>query len=444
MQISVETTSGLERCLSVVVPAADIDNSVDAKLKETASKVRIDGFRPGKVPVREVKRRFGKSIRDEVIGEVVSQKFYEAISQEKLNPAGMPHIERVNDKAGEDFSFTATFEIYPEVEVIGLDKVSVTRQTAEISDDDVQVMIEKLREQRAAFEIVEKEAATGDQLVIDFDGKLDGESFEGGAATDSELVLGSGSMIPGFEDGLVGAKAGDERVLDLEFPADYHSEDLKGKATQFTVTVKSVSEKKLPEVDDEFIAQFNPKENTIESFTVEIKANMERELKNAVKNKVKQQVMDGLLAENEFDVPKTMVDSEIDRQRQQMVQQFGGGAQFDASTLPAELFEAQATRSAKLGVLLGELIKQKDISVDADMVRSTIEEMAQPYENPEQVVTWYYENDEQLKQVESLVLEDQAINSVLAEANITDEAVSYEDAVRPPAQEAAEEESEEA
>lgn len=435
MQVSVETTSGLERCLSVVIPAADIDSSVDAKVNETAKKVRIDGFRPGKVPVREVKRRFGKSIRDEVIGEVVSQKFYEAISQEKLNPAGMPHIERVNDKAGEDFEFTATFEVYPEVEVGGLDKISVTRQAAEISDEDVQTMIEKLREQRASFEVAEKDAANGDQLVIDFDGKLDGESFEGGAATDSELVLGSGSMIPGFEDGLVGAKAGDERVLELEFPADYHAEDLKGKAVQFTVTVKSVSERNLPEVDEEFIKQFNPKENTLESFTLEIRANMERELKNAVKNKVKQQVMDGLLAENEVDVPKALVDGEIDRQRQQMVQQFGGGAQFDASTLPAELFEAQATRSVKLGVVLGELIKQKEISVDGDMVRSTIEEMAQPYENPEQVVAWYYDNDEQLKQVESLVLEDQAINAVLAEASITDEDVSYEEAVRPPAQE---------
>lgn len=431
MQVSVETTSGLERRLNVVVPATDIDGPVEAKLKDTAKKVRIDGFRPGKVPVREVKRRFGQSIRDEVLGEIVSQKFYEAITQEKLNPAGMPHIERVSDEAGKDFEFSATFEIYPEVEVGGLDKIEVTRQSAEISDEDVQSMIEKLREQRATHEEVEKAAEDGDKLVIDFDGKLDGESFEGGSATESPLELGSGSMIPGFEDGLVGAKAGDERVLDLQFPDDYHAEELKGKAVQFTVTVKSVSERKLPEVDEEFIAQFNPKENTLESFTVEIRANMVRELKNAIKNKVKQQVMDGILANNEVDVPKALVDSEIDRQRQQMVQQFGGGAQFDASTLPAELFEAQATRSVKLGVLLGELIKQKEIAVDGDRVRSTIEEMAEPYENPAEVVSWYYGNEEQLKQVESLVLEDQTIDAVLAEASITDEDVSYEDAVRP-------------
>lgn len=438
MQVSVETTSGLERRVNVIVPAADIDGSVDAKLKDTAKKVKIDGFRPGKVPVREVKRRFGKSIREEVLGEVVSQKFYEAISQEKLNPAGMPNIERVKDEAGEDFEFTAIFEVYPELEVTGIESISVTRQTADISDSDVQDMIQKLREQRATFDAADRAAADGDQLTIDFDGKLDGESFEGGSATDSPLVLGSASMIPGFEDGLIGAQAGDEKVLDLEFPGDYHSEDLKGKAVQFTVKVNEVAERKLPEVDDEFIAQFNPKENTLESFTVEIKANMERELKNALKNKVKQQIMDGLLEQNQVDVPKALVDSEIDRQRQQMVQQFGGGAQFDPSTLPAELFEAQATRSVKLGVVFGEFIKQKEITVDGDRVRTTIEEMAQPYENPEQVVTWYYDNEQQLKQVESLVLEDQAIDAILAEANITDEQVSYEEAVKPPEQSAEE------
>jgi len=434
MQVSLETTSGLERRLSVVVPAADIDGPVELKLKDTAKKVRIDGFRPGKVPVREVKRRFGQSIRDEVLGEIVNQKFYEAITQEKLNPAGMPHIERVKDEAGKDFEFTAVFEVYPVVDVTGLDKVTVTRQSADINDDNVQTMIQKLREQRAEFAVAEKAAEDGDELLIDFAGTLNGESFDGGSATDSKLVLGSGSMIPGFEDGLIGSSAGDERVLNLEFPADYHSEDLKGKSTQFTVTVKSVSAKELPEVNDEFIAQFNPKENNLESFTLEIRANMERELKSATKNKVKQQVMDGLLAENEIEVPKALVDAEIGRQRDQMVQQFGGGAQFDASTLPAELFEAQATRSVKLGVLFGELIKQKDISVDGDMVRTTIEEMAAPYENPAEVVAWYYENDEQLKQVESLVLEDQAINAVLAEASITDEQVSYEEAVRPAGQ----------
>lgn len=438
MQVSVETTSGLERRVNVVVPAADIDGSVDAKLKDTAKKVRIDGFRPGKVPVREVKRRFGQSIREEVLGEVVSQKFYEAISQEKLNPAGMPHIERVKDKAGEDFEFNAVFEVYPEVEVVGVENISVTRQSADITDADVQDMIQKLREQRASYENVDRPAQDGDQLTIDFDGKLDGESFEGGSATDSPLVLGSASMIPGFEDGLVGAKAEEEKVLDLEFPADYHAEELKGKAVQFTVSVKAVAERKLPEVDDEFIAQFNPKENTPESFAEEIKANMERELKNALKNKVKQQVMDGLLAQNDVDVPKALVDSEIDRQRQQMVQQFGGGAQFDASTLPAELFEAQATRSVKLGVVFGEFIKQKEITVDGDRVRTTIEEMAQPYENPEQVVAWYYDNEQQLKQVESLVLEDQAVDAILAEASITDEQVSYEEAVKPPEQAAEE------
>ena len=435
MRVSVETTSGLERRLTVGIPAAEIDGAVDLKIKDTASKARINGFRPGKVPVREVKRRYGKSIREEVLGEIVNKHFYEAITQEGLAPAGMPQIDRVNDKTGEDFEFVAIFEVYPELAAIqGLEKIEVTRPVSNVSDTDVDDMIQKLRDQRATFDDVDRAAQDGDQLTIDFEGLIDGEAFDGGTATDSPLVLGSKSMIPGFEDGLVGVKATEERTLDLAFPEDYHSEDLKGKQAQFKVTVKAVAERKLPEVDEAFIAQFNPKENTDESFREEVKLNMERELSQTVKNKVKQQVLDGLVAQNEIDAPKALIDSEIDRQRKQMVQQFGDGANFDPSTLPAELFEEQAARTVKLTLLLSEFIKQKEIKTDAGRVRTTIEEMAQPYEDPSQVINWYYENEQQLQQVESLVLEDQAIDAILAEAALTDVEMSYDEAVKPASQ----------
>ncbi|MCG8315826.1 MAG: trigger factor, partial [Pseudomonadales bacterium] len=373
--------------------------------------------------------------------ELIGAKFYEAVSQEKLNPAGMPHIERKQDEPGLEFQFIATFEVYPEITVSGVEGIEVTRYNAEIVDTDVDAMIEKLREQRAEFKSVDRAAQDGDQVEIDFAGKIEGEEFEGGSASNHKLVLGSNSMIPGFESGLEGAAKGEQRDVVCTFPEEYHEESLRGKEATFTVTVHDVQEKTLPEINEEFIKQFNPDQSEIEEFKKEVRKNMERELKSALKNKVKQQVMEGLLAQNEIDVPKALVDQEIDRQRKQMVQQFGGGQQFDYSTLPAELFEEQATRSVRLGLLLGEFINVNEIKADADKVRSTIEEIAEPYEDSEEVVNYYYQNEQQLKQIESLVLEDTAIEKLVAQAQVSDEDVSYEEAVKPLAQTQEEDES---
>ena len=431
MQVTVETTTGLERKLTVGVPANEIDSAVDAKLKDAAKNVRINGFRPGKVPLREVKRRYGKAVREEVLGELIGAKFYEAVSQENLNPAGMPHIERKQDEPGLDFQFTATFEVYPDITVSGVENIAITRYAAEVKDEDIDAMLEKLREQRAKFEVAARQAQDGDQVNIDFVGKIDGEEFEGGSATNNDLVLGSGSMIPGFEDGLIGASAGEERDVSVTFPEEYHQEELRGKAAVFSIKVKEVREKTLPELNEEFVKQFNPDQTDLEEFKKEVRKNMERELKSALKNKVKQQVMEGLLQQNDVSVPKALVDQEIDRQRKQMVQQFGGGQQFDYTTLPAALFEEQATRSVRLGLLLGEFINANEISADADKVRATIEELAEPYEDSEQVVNYYYQNEQQLRQVESLVLEETAVEKIVSLAQITDAEVGYEEAVKP-------------
>lgn len=431
MQVTVETTTGLERKLTVGIPATEVDSAVDAKLKDAAKNVRINGFRPGKVPMREVKRRYGKAVREEVLGEIIGAKFYEAVSQEQLNPAGMPHIERKQDEPGLDFQFTATFEVYPELTVGGVENINITRYSAEVKDEDVDAMLEKLREQRAEYKAVEREAQNDDQVLIDFAGKIDGEEFEGGSATNHELILGSNSMIPGFEAGIEGAKAGEERDVNVTFPEDYHQEELRGKEAVFSVKVHEVREKTLPELNEEFVKQFNPDKTDLEDFKNDVRNNMERELKSALKNKIKQQALEGLLEQNTVDVPKSLVDQEIDRQRKQMVQQFGGGQQFDYSTLPAELFEEQATRSVKLGLLLGEFINANEISADDDKVRETIEELAQPYEDPQEVINYYYQNEQQLKQVESLVLEDTAVDKIVAQAQVSDEEVSYEEAVKP-------------
>ncbi len=442
MQVTVETTTGLERKLTVGVPANEVDSAVDAKLKDAAKNVRINGFRPGKVPLREVKRRYGKAVREEVLGELIGAKFYEAVSQEQLNPAGMPHIERKQDEPGLDFQFTATFEVYPEISVQGVENIEITRYAAEVKDEDVDNMLEKLREQRAEYKPVERAAQDGDQVNIDFSGKIDGEEFEGGSATGHDLVLGSDSMIPGFESGIEGAAKGEERDVTVTFPEEYHQEELRGKEAVFTIKVNEVKEKTLPELNEEFIKQFNPDQSDLEEFKKEVRKNMERELKGALKNKIKQQAMEGLLKQNNVDVPKSLVDQEVDRQRQQMVQQFGGGQQFDYSTLPAALFEEQATRSVKLGLLLGEYINANEIKADADKVRETIEELAEPYEDSEQVVNYYYQNEQQLKQVESLVLEDTAVDKIVAQAQVTDAEVSYEEAVKPLQNQEDEEDSE--
>lgn len=432
MQVSVESVSSLERRVTVGVPAADVDVAVEQKLQETARRVKIDGFRPGKVPMKEVRRRFAKGIRDEVLGDLVNKSFYQAITTEKLNMAGMPHIAFTKDEPGQDVEYVATFEVFPEIEVKNLENISVEKPVAEINESDVDAMIEKLRQQRAVFVKTDDAAADGDQVTIDFVGSIAGEEFEGGTANGHRLALGSKSMIPGFEDGLVGVKAGEERVINVTFPESYHAEHLKGKEAQFKVSVSLVEKKQLPEVNEEFIKFFGVADGSVEAFRTEIKKNMERELKNAIKNKVKTQVFDGLIRENEIEVPKALVNQEIDRLRKQMMQQFGGqGANFDPSMLPAELFTDRATHSAKLGLLLSEFIRTSNIKVDAGRVRSTIEELAEPFEHPQEVVNWYYQNDQQLRQLEAAVLEDQAVEQILASAKTVEKASSYEDAVKP-------------
>lgn len=430
MQVSIETTEGLERRLTVGIPAERIDKEVNARMQKAAPNVRIDGFRPGKVPMSVIKQRFGAGIRQEVLGEVMSQTFYEAVQQEELKPAGQPSIEPKTIQEGKDFQYIATFEIYPEVQLASLGDLVVNKAVAEVQESDIDDMVETLCKQGGEWADVEREAQSGDQVVIDYVGTKDGEEFDGGKAEGSTLELGSNSMIPGFEDGLVGVKAGEERTLELSFPEDYHSEELKGAAVVFNVTTSVVKEMKLAEVNEELFERFGVKEGGEENFRKELRNNMERELKNAVKGDVKNQVLEALLDVNDIQVPKALVTGEIGTLRQQSLQQFGAAAeQFDASMLPDELFTEQAERRVKLGLLMGEVIRDKELQPEADKVRAMIEEMASVYEDPEEVVNHYYANEQQLASVEGAVLEDQVIDVLLAEAAINEENCSYKDAV---------------
>ena len=429
MQVSVETTSALERRMTVGVPVERIETEVNKRLQQTARRAKVPGFRPGKVPMSIIRQRYEDSARQEALGDLIQATFYEAVMQEKLNPAGAPSVEPKVFEKGQALEYVATFEVFPEFQVAGFEAIAVERLQAEVTDADVDNMLEILRKQNTRFEAVERAAESGDQLNIDFVGKVDGEVFAGGSAQGTLLVLGSGRMIPGFEDGLVGAKAGEERVLSVTFPGDYQNLDLAGKAAEFAVTVNSVSAPKLPELNDEFFALFGVKEGGVDGFRAEVRKNMERELRQAIKTKVKNQVMDGLLASNAVEAPKALIANEVNRLRVQAVQQFGGN--INPQQLPAELFEEQAKRRVLLGLVVAEVVKQCEIKPDEARVREMIEEMASAYQEPEQVIAWYYKNPQQLDEVRSVVLEEQVVDTVLQKATVTDKQVSYEDAVKP-------------
>lgn len=432
MQVSIETLSGLERRMTIGVPAETVENQVQDRLQDAARNVQLKGFRKGKVPLKVIRNRFGKGVRQEVLGEVMSQSWYDAINQENVKPAGQPRIEpTVTDTdEGKDLEFTATFEVYPEVELQDFSAIEIERKTAEIKPEDVDKMIETLRQQRMNYQEVDRPAQDQDQVNIDFSGSIDGEKFEGGEAAGVDLILGSGRMIPGFEEGLVGAEKGQELTLSVNFPDDYQQQDLAGKAAEFAVTVNSVSEPVLPELNDEFFASFDVKEGGEEAFRKEVESNMARELRNASRNNVKNQVVEGLVKIHQVDVPKALVSSEVQTLRQQAMQQFGGGANIDPGMLPDDLFREQAERRVRIGLVMNEIINREGLKSDPEKVRSLIEEMAEGYEQPEEVVKWYYSNQQQLASVEAMAVEEAVIDKVLESATVTEIETSYEDALK--------------
>jgi trigger factor len=433
MRVSVETTSGLERRLTVGVPADRVDIAVDKRLQEAARNVRLPGFRPGKVPMRVMQQRFGAGVRQEVLGEVISQSFQEAVISENLRPAGQPSIEARKMDAGQDVEYTATFEVFPTVEVSVIDDLSIEKPVAEVTDADIDDIVTVFRKQQGKLVTAERAAAEGDTVVIDFEGFRDGEAFEGGSGEGTSLELGSGRMIPGFEDGLIGASSGEEKELQLTFPEDYQAEDLAGADVEFKVQVKEVQELELAPVDDALFAQYGLEDGTEESFRAEVKQNMERELRNAIEASVKTQVMDAIVAgHGELELPASLIAQEVNAMRQQMFQQFGGAAPQDmdlASILPDEMFAEQAERRVKLGLVVAEMISQFELTAEPAKVREAIEDIASTYQDPEEVINWYYSENEQLAGIESRVLEDAVVEKLLSTAAIVEVDCSYQDAL---------------
>ncbi len=421
MQVSVESGEGLERRMTVELPAEVIEEAVTKRLKQIGRTAKMDGFRPGKVPMNMLRRHYGGQILQEVYGQMIETSYQEAIEQESLMPAGMPKIEPAKSDAEGVFSYIATLEVMPEIELAELEG-EILRPVAEITDEDVAEMIEKLRKQRAAWNPVERAADEGDQVKINFKGIMDGEAFEGGSADDVPLVLGSKSMIDGFETGLVGVVKEEKRSLELKFPDDYRVEALAGKPVTFEVEVNEVAEQLLPEVDDDFAKEFGA-EGGVDKLRTDIRENMERELEQRIKAKVKSQAMDMIFNSNSIDIPSALVEEEIEALRKQTRSHLRKGA--GSVELPRDMFVDQAKRRVSLGLLIAEIIKQHKIELDSERVRKTIEEYAASYETPDEVIKHYYGNREQLAAVQNVVLEDQVVDWVLEQAKVTDEPTSF-------------------
>ena len=439
MQVSVETTSPIERRVTVQVPAQEVDNNVDERLKDTARRVRLDGFRSGHVPMSVVRQRFGRDVRNEVVDEVMRQHYVRAITENELNPAGYPSLEATVNEAGKDLEFVATLEVYPSIELTLPEDEQIERPQAEITDADIDEMIETLRKQNAQWNDVERAAADGDQVTIDFEGFLGEEAFEGGSAEGHQLVLGSNSFIPGFEEQLVGVQAGDEREVTVTFPEDYQAEHLAGQAARFKTTTHKVQAQELPEIDNEFMSRFGVEDGNSDSFRTEIRNNMQRELDNAIDNRVRQQLIDALKSRNEVSVPGSLISQEVEGLKRQAAQQFGLGDDFDVSQLPDELFAEQARGRVEVGLLLAEVVSHFELDADDAEIRAFIEEQAGQFEQPEQVVEQYMGNEQMKNQVKSAVLERKAIDRLLEKASVVETPMSYQEALQAAQQQNADE-----
>lgn len=430
MQPVVETLSGLERRVDLAVSVADVEKEVQAQLKRVARTAKVPGFRPGKAPLAMLERSHGPSIRYDVINTQVGRAFEQAVDGAKLRVAGAPNLEPKTDGVADDtLAFTATFEVYPEVTVPDLSALAVTRYATAVTDAEVQQTLDVLRKQRATFEAREGRAcADGDRVTLDFAGTIDGVPFEGGKAEDFAFVLGQGRMLPEFEEAARGLKAGDSKVFPLKFPDDYQGVEVAGKTAEFTITIKEVAEGVLPELNSEFAKSLGQAEGDIEKLKADIRSNIEREVKVRSQGRTKSSVMDALVEAGKFDVPKALVDNDVQGRvaaaREELKQR--GIPNAESVPIPAEAFATESERRVRLGLLVSELVKQNQLQAKPEQVRARIEEFAENYEQPAQVVSYYLADRQRRAEIEAIVLEDNVVAHVLEKAKVTDEAVPFD------------------
>lgn len=430
MEVTVESTGTLERRMRVELPIAPIEQQVDSRLKTVSRTAKIKGFRPGKVPAKVVRQRYGKQVREEVLSEVLQKSYTQAVTQEKLNPAGGPKIETEDDN-GKTFAFTATFEIMPEVNLKDLEKIKIEKPDVTIGDEDVDDMLTNLRKQKASWEEVDRKSTDGDRVVIDFVGKLKGEVFPGGEGKEYPVVLGAGQMLPDFEKGLMGVKAGEETTFKVKFPKEYHAEDIAGKKADFEINVHRVEGEMLPELNDEFAESFNVTEGGLEQFMTDVRENMEREAGQKAKNDMREQVMSALLETNPLEIPNTLKHQEMHVLQKEAMERLG--VEDAAMAPPLENFSEGAEKRVALGLLLRQVIVDKEITVDEALMRARVEELCAGYENADDMVNMYMSNPQIMQQIEPMVVEQQAINWIIDNGKTKDKKISFKEFMNTPA-----------
>ncbi len=430
MQANLETLGQLERRLSIAIPMTEIEGEVQSRLKHLTRTVKMHGFRPGKVPFKIVVQQYGGQVRQEVLGDTLQKSFGEAVTQQNLKVAGYPKFEAkpLGDDAGQ-FEYSATFEVYPEIAIGDLSQQTLTRPVLDVTDAEVDKTIEIMRKQRASFDPAERAAADGDRLTISYRGTIDGKEFNGSAAQDSTVVLGEGRLLPEFETQLRGMKNGETRTFDLRFPDDYHGKEVAGKTATFEVTLTQVAGPKLPEIDADFAKSLGVDDGDTGKMRAEVRANLEREVKARLKSRLKEKVMQALLDVTQIAVPKSLVDMEIQRMQTQARQDLAarGIPVNDNMPIPAEVFEKQGQRRVNLGLILAEVVKANNLRATAEQVRAVVEEQAQSYEHAEEVIKWFYQSPERLREIESMVLEDNVVVWALGVARIEDKAIAFDE-----------------
>jgi len=432
MQVSVENVSALERRLTISVDAEQIDAAVQKELQNLSRRVKIKGFRAGKVPMKVVEQHYGQNVRMQVLQDVMQSSFYEAITQENLKPAGAPSFEPVTTDAAKGFEYKATFEVYPEIAVADFSTVTLEKPTCEIGEADVDAMLETIRKQHITWEPVERAAQDGDKVTVDFTGTVDGVAFEGGSGTDMTVEIGKGRLIPGFEDGLVGLSAGEEKNLDLTFPDPYQNQELAGKPVQFAVKVKQVEAPVLPVLDAELAKRLGVGDGDLDKLRSEVRQNMQRELDSTLANMQKRAVMDKLLEVTPVEVPNSLVENQSRILAQQMSANLERqGMAKGQSQLDPSLFAEEAKRRVSLGLIMAELVNRNNIKADDKAIRARVEAIAEPYEHADEVVKWYYADKQRLAEIESLEIESQVVNWVLDQAKITEKNLTFNEVMYP-------------
>lgn len=434
MQANLETLSSLERRLSVTLPLDKVNTEIESRLKRLARTVKLHGFRPGKVPMKIVEQQYGGQVRQEVLGDAVNQSFGEAVKEKNLRVAGYPRIEvKQGDTPAGQFEYIATFEVYPEFALGEVDQAKIERPVVQVGDAEIDKTIDILRKQRTHYHAVERGAQAQDQVLIDYRGTVDGEPFEGGTATDQNVLLGGGQLLPDFEKNLTGLKAGEQREFDLRFPDDYHGKEMAGKNARFAVTVKQVQEPHVPEADAAFAKSLGIADGDLGKMREDVKANLEREVKRRAESRVKDQVMKSLLDSTKVEVPRALVDMEIERLMQNMRHDLEQrGLKADQVPMPKEAFEPEAIRRVTLGLILAETVRMNKLEAKPDQIKTVVQEYAQSYEKPDEVVRWYYQQQDRLREVESIVLEDNVVQWALSKAKVEDKPVAFDELMGSP------------